>query len=422
MKSNIGSVFISNLCVLLLYFTCTAVPAIEGRRGRFLNVLCKRSFFHRRIERCKELFPCDGDNAIRSASDLQTAIENAPPYRQGYPITTINVCSEYISVPATFVVKPASRNNGIEFDKFGFKISFQNMKLQCRASTSIDLNGRCILDASDQGTSIFYLNNATLDVNGFHLMNGGSIDHTAGGAVFMTNSSTLLINNVAFSNNTAIRGGVIFSNNTESLEPNRIVIGDPSAFTSTKNRASSLINNENRFSLRSPIQGRQEDVNNEYNIDFLQNKAKSGGAIYSSNTIVSGSNVRFVQNEASQFGGALDLHRKSSAALSNVMFYNNYAAGDGGAIHTTTTTNSDGDDDDDDEDDDNFGGLVTLDRIVFVQNAARNHVRLTMLKCLLSETSNYFMSGKEANFFLFVLWVFCVKLVIFFLLRVRQLT
>lgn len=344
MKSNLCRAFFFDLCVLVL----CCVKHIDGRNKYLLKFLCQRPFLYRRIERCKEIFPCLANDAIQSNSDLQNAIKNVPPFRQGNPITVLNICNDHIKILPTFETNPATdcgtHSDARRFDYFGFKIEYQSIRLQCKSSKSF-----CIFDAQNQESGIFYLNNATLLLNGFHLVNGGGISHTAGGAILMTNFSTLDTNDTDFINNSAECGGAIKSDDS------RIGINNN---TGTLEMARS-----NRFDRDAEL---PKSSGNDYSANFIQNKAKSGGAIYSSNTIITGSSILFDQNEASQFGGALGLHRKCTAALNNVKFSNNYAAGDGGAIHTTMISNLD--------EEDVGGGLVTLDRIDFVQNTARNHV------------------------------------------------
>lgn len=277
------------LLITTIYFICIRAPRLAARISSTgtTPLICKLR--------------------IRTAADLQAAFRKASTDVKRPP-TVINVCQEQILVPPLF--------NITNTDKYGFNIQSKNIKLVCKLKL-------CTLQATG-GTGLFYLNNSTLTISGFMLSNGGSIDHTAGGAIYTTNSSSLYLENTIIFNNIAQNGGGLYSNYTEDFER---------SFVSGSKYSLSTIGMSNT--------------------SFIGNKAINGGAIKASYASIQGKNVTFQQNEGSRLGGAIGLYRNCTVAFQNSTFDKNYASGYGGAIYT------------------NHDAHVMLTYTKFLRNAAR---------------------------------------------------
>ena len=197
-----------------------------------------------------------------------------------------------------------SRRNG--YDIFGFKVDSKKVTIICSIKSVSNNIGLCTLQGLG-GAGLFYVNNSTLKINGFTLSNGGSKDHSAGGAIYQTNKSHVELVDTIIKDSRAKDGGGMGTNNY------------------TKDTEARLF---------------RDASNNNYelivlsNTQFIGNKAFNGGAILASNALISGTNVKFIQNEGSRIGGAIGIYSNCTAHLNDTVFDNNYARGFGGAVYT----------------------------------------------------------------------------------------
>lgn len=310
--------------------------------GFFIRLLCRLRIF-RSIEFCRNKLPPETNvpttspitfgAIIDTASELQSAFDKVPTTittsnNANDPGTVIEIWHDRIVVPPMFDIPVVSCRGDtmVKINQFGFRIESKNIHLICKIKTTIDADGNCILDATNGG-GIFYLNNAQFRLTGFTLTNGGNILHTAGAAFYETNRTSLTLTNVTISNNVAKCGGPIYSNNTESIE-----------------RASSAA-------------GDKKEMISLYNTKFIGNKALYGGAIYASNTILTGYNTVFDSNQAGLLGGAVALNAGCNTTFQNTTFTNNYSGGSGGAVHTS-----------------GINGNATFIQSIFRSNSGRNYV------------------------------------------------
>lgn len=141
---------------------------------------------------------------------------------------------------------------------------------------TIDGNGYTI-DAKDSGRIFNIINGSTLTLQNIILANGNSA--STGGAINVGNGSIVLGDNIAFINNTAIRGGAISATSI-------VISGD--------------------------------------NISFIGNDATWGGAIrVTENIAIYGSNILFENNTATTNGAAIIALNTINIDGTNVVFINN---------------------------------------------------------------------------------------------------
>ena len=180
-----------------------------------------------------------------------------------------------------------------------------------------------------------------------------------GGALFSQHNSNIIFGNncaVVFNHNEASQGGAIFTmsnivftgNSTAEFGNNRAMLGGAvhaSNLIFKGNTAVKFINNNaflNGGALYSNYSGVM--VKQKSTINFIQNSAENGGAVFTSALLISEqSNVTFNKNTAGQDGGAIHSNNLNNIIFDNsstVTFMFNIADYYGGAIYSKISRNT----------------------------------------------------------------------------------
>ena len=226
------------------------------------------------------------------------------------------------------------------------------LNLNGKSLTTADIKNSIItVSITDKGTLI--IKNGTIT---------GANAQTDGGALYITNSSTIKIDNVTFSNNKGINGGaiksygghIIISNGSKFINNSLQKYGNGGAMQIAATVGNSLVEISNTtFEGNSSMMGGAISIssnNPDYtaklvvkNSKFNKNVASvSGGAIHTSGryTFYDIENVTFDGNKAKTYGGAIyateAARNGETTAIKNSKFYSNQA-NFGGAIYLNGT-------------------------------------------------------------------------------------
>lgn len=271
----------------------------------------------------------------------------------------------------------------------------RDVDLQAKALTVISENGpeACIIDcqgAHQNDHRAFQMLTATSDpvfLSGLKIINGympGMTPELYGGAIIVSETATVVIENCIFANNYSTHGGAIYCNSNSAVTVTACVFQDNSAFSGGAIRgeiASDTIISHCQFQnnnaeiggavcvfpistamvithsvfmggtavhgggialsaadgsrtqlLRDPLPGREPGRFNIDSCEFLSNEAFTGGGVqsYFSNPEIT--RCIFDSNSAESLGGGLDSDC-THLVLKNSLFTKNSAGAVGGAIH-----------------------------------------------------------------------------------------
>lgn len=151
-----------------------------------------------------------------------------------------------------------------------------------------------------------------------------------GGAIGANNEVNLVVNNCAFSGNTAlVSGGAIYSTNSEAT-----LTVNGSTF---ENNTASGYYGGAVYMSSTTVNSESVSVATINNSDFINNSAAGGGAIYTNSTALSSvelnlSNSRIVGNTSKGNGGGVRANISATVNISSTVFEGNTATSNGGAI------------------------------------------------------------------------------------------
>lgn len=190
------------------------------------------------------------------------------------------------------------------------------------------VSGAVIYNDDDSNTSCEFYNssfasNKAINDFGFckvHMdyreLKSDCCDIGSGGVIYSKNNSTIIIDSCNFNNNSAVNGGVIFTNGSLK-EPNSSVL--------------KIRNSEFESNTASKNGGAIFSINNEteiYSSNFTKNEAnQKGGAIYAVSTKGTIDSSKLTNNIA-DVGGALDCN--GNFVITNTIISNNTASNGGG--------------------------------------------------------------------------------------------
>lgn len=190
------------------------------------------------------------------------------------------------------------------------------------------VSGAVIYNDDDSNTSCEFYNssfasNKAINDFGFckvHMdyreLKSDCCDIGSGGVIYSKNNSTIIIDSCNFNNNSAVNGGVIFTNGSLK-EPNSSVL--------------KIRNSEFESNTASKSGGAIFSINNEteiYSSNFTKNEAnQKGGAIYAVSAKGTIDSSKLINNIA-DVGGALDCN--GNFVITNTIISNNTASNGGG--------------------------------------------------------------------------------------------
>lgn len=188
--------------------------------------------------------------------------------------------------------------------------------------------------ANDNVDNVLYANNLTTTVivdgftirNGYQYTIGGSISNGGGGA--RISNSRVTFENCTFTENyTYMRGGAIYADNSSTLVLNNCTFHNNSSGNNTQSVGGAVFVNSGTLRING--------------CHFYENRGRFGGAIYTYSPNVIIDRTTFSGNEAtSQDGGAIYIGSESSYRIYNSLFVGNYAEDNCAAIYTSTTLNT----------------------------------------------------------------------------------
>ncbi|MFZ5882703.1 MAG: beta strand repeat-containing protein, partial [Chloroflexota bacterium] len=189
-------------------------------------------------------------------------------------------------------------------------------------TTSAVLDGFTITGGNTEGDGHFgggvYIINASPTLRNLIITDNQSPTGGGGGMFIGTDpgetTSSPVLTNITFSNNTAERGGGLFNQNSNPVLTNVIFTGNIAT-----NGAGGGINSQTANATDPP------SLPTLINVTFNNNTAVGGGGMLNSNSHAVMTNVTFSGNAAIRRGGGL-LNEDSNPVLTNVTFYNNTSA------------------------------------------------------------------------------------------------
>ncbi len=216
----------------------------------------------------------------------------------------------------TLQTEISNAGNNLTLEKDYTRVADDNKEIVIDKDFTIDGQGKYILDGNKMGRFFVVNEGSTLTLKGLTLCNGVTQDinngvANNGGAIFVSQGANLVVENVAFINNTAItnygQGGAIFSYGNVTIK-----------------EGTKFINNSADTAGAIFIKGNLDVTGAEFSKNTVKNPASIAGAIFANGDKVTIKGSSFKDNYAEYETGAVKLVVRE-AIISSTNFTNNKA-------------------------------------------------------------------------------------------------
>ena len=191
----------------------------------------------------------------------------------------------------------------------------------------IKITSLSVIGARSLQGAALHANSSTVDISGENIFINNHATNKGGAIALHNNSTCNMTGSISFINNTAMEGGAMaFDGGNHHIYGNVSFINE-------------------RGALNQILRCDQYGISGK--VCFMNNSAQHGGAISVSSdrdTSITLDDVAFIGNNATEYGGAIDLTKGEHSVTGNISFVNNFAGKYGGAItafngsHTCTIT------------------------------------------------------------------------------------